>query len=83
MFVYDALIEALQSGETSIACVDFHKAYLELQKVNPETGKVRLQEEYDVSRICCLFQYINVVIRVHIMYLALVCEKTNFMGGGG
>ena len=52
MFVYDALLEALKCGDTSIPCVDFRKRYAEmLSKINNETGKVRLMEEFEVGQI--------------------------------
>ena len=49
IFVYDALLEALKSGDTSIPCVDFRQKFLDLQRVNPDTDKTFLEEEYEVS----------------------------------
>lgn len=52
VFVYDALLEALKCGDTSIPCVDFRRRYLDMNtKVSQETGKVRLEEEFEVRFI--------------------------------
>lgn len=48
MFVYDALLEAFKSGDTAVSCVDFRKRFMELSRLNPQTGKLRLLEEYEV-----------------------------------
>ena len=48
MFVYDALLEAFKSGDTAIPCVDFRKRFLELSRMNPETGRQHFLEEYEV-----------------------------------
>ncbi|ELU04626.1 hypothetical protein CAPTEDRAFT_173573 [Capitella teleta] len=48
VFVYEALLEALKSGDTSIPCVDFRKRYNDLLKKNPETEKTFLEEEYEL-----------------------------------
>jgi hypothetical protein len=50
--VYEALLEALKSGDTSIPCVDFRKRYNDLLKKNPESGKTFLEEEYEVKGDC-------------------------------
>ena len=47
--MYDALLEALKSGETSYPCSTFRQQYEDLKEVNPETGRVRLEEEFEVS----------------------------------
>ena len=60
-FVYDALLEALKSGDTSISCAVFRRKYRHLQEVNPDTGRVRMVEEFEVSR---LLSHIN-KIRLH------------------
>ena len=55
-FVYEALLEALKSGDTAIPCVDFRKRFCDLLKKNPDTGKVRLAEEFEV-RVYTMFVY--------------------------
>ena len=47
--MYEALLEALKSGDTAMPCVDFRKRYCDLLKENPDTGKVRLEEEFEVA----------------------------------
>jgi protein tyrosine phosphatase len=48
IFVHDALLEALKSGDTSIPCVDFRKRYLDLCRANPISGKLRIEEEFEL-----------------------------------
>ena len=48
-FVYEALLEALKSGDTSISCAVFRRRYRELLEVNPDTDRIRLEEEFEVS----------------------------------
>ncbi|KAI0228027.1 Receptor-type tyrosine-protein phosphatase mu [Lamellibrachia satsuma] len=48
VFVYDALLEAFKSGDTAVSCVDFRKRFMELSRLNPQTGKLRLLEEYEL-----------------------------------
>ena len=47
--MYDALLEALKCGDTSIPCVDFRKRYLELCTVENDTDKSRIEEEFEVN----------------------------------
>jgi len=46
--VYDALLEALKAGNTVILCTDLPDEYERLCRVNPDKGKSRLQEQYEV-----------------------------------
>ena len=58
MFVYDALLEAFKScciivGAVCVCIrcltrVDFRKRFLELSRMNPETGRQHFLEEYEV-----------------------------------
>jgi len=48
VFVYDALLEALNSGDTSIPCIEFRQAYQELCEIGA-TGKSSLQQQYEVK----------------------------------
>lgn len=48
IFVYDALIEAFNSGDTIIPCSEFQEVYEEMCKVDPETEKTKLQLEFEV-----------------------------------
>jgi len=65
-FVYEALLEALKSGDTSISCAVFRRRYRELQEVNPESGHVRLEEEFEVSS-CELFDHCQLVFYLVMM----------------
>lgn len=48
IFVYEALLEALKAGNTAIPCSDFEMTYEGLCAVDPEKGKSKLQEQYEV-----------------------------------
>ena len=48
IFVYDGLMEALMSGETSTPCSQFSEDYEKLKQVDPDTGKSNLQSQYEV-----------------------------------
>ena len=37
------------SGDTSVPCPELQEQYEELQKVNPETNKSKLQDQFEVS----------------------------------
>jgi len=49
MFVYDAVLEALKFGDTSVPCIELRQKYAKLLAVNPESGKTFCQEEYEVG----------------------------------
>ena len=49
IFVYDGLLEALMSGDTSIPCPELQERYEQLKEVDPETKKSKLQDQFDVS----------------------------------
>jgi len=49
IFVYDAILEALKCGDTSVPCTELRQKYAKLLKVNPESGKTYCQEEYEVN----------------------------------
>jgi len=51
IFLHDALLEALKSGDTAIPCVDFRKVYLDICKPEPDTGKKKIEEEFDLMCI--------------------------------
>jgi len=48
MFVYDAILEALKCGDTSVPCTELRQNYARLLNVNKETGKTFCEEEYEV-----------------------------------
>jgi protein tyrosine phosphatase len=48
VFVYDALLEALAAGDTSIPSTEFRERLADLRKVNPNTGKTRCLEEFEM-----------------------------------
>ncbi len=50
IFVYDGLMEALMTGETSTPCPHFKEEYDKLQEVDAETGKSKLQSQYEVGK---------------------------------
>lgn len=57
MFVYDAILEALKCGDTSIPCTELRQSYAKLLEINAETGKTFCQEEFEVCcylLICCI-----------------------------
>lgn len=49
-FVYNALLEALKSGNTVISCSEFRSVYEALCRVDDKTGKSRLQEQFEASQ---------------------------------
>ena len=48
LFVYDALLEALKSGNTAIPCSDFRGEYALMCRVDPTTEKSALQTQFEV-----------------------------------
>ena len=50
--MYDGLLEALMSGDTSIPCPELQERYKQLKEVDPETKKSKLQDQFDVSSLC-------------------------------
>ena len=50
--MYDGLLEALMSGDTSIPCPELQERYKQLKEVDPETKKSKLQDQFDVSTLC-------------------------------
>ena len=48
MFVYDALLEALKSGDTSIPCVEFRQRYEQLIKAEFSAANSPLQDQFEV-----------------------------------
>ena len=69
MFVYDALLEALKTGNTAIPCSDFRGAFEMLCRIDSESEseeeegvveksdepKTRLQKQFEVSQIVSVF----------------------------
>ena len=49
LFVYDALLEALKSGNTSLKCHTFAEDYEKLCEKDPKTGKSQLQVQFEVN----------------------------------
>ena len=47
--MYDGLLEALMSGDTSIPCPELQERYKQLKEVDPETKKSKLQDQFEVS----------------------------------
>ena len=47
--MYDGLLEALMSGDTSIPCPALQERYKQLKEVDPETKKSKLQDQFEVS----------------------------------
>ena len=47
--MYDALHEALESGDTVIQASTFRKDYAKLCKEDPETSKTFLSKQFEVS----------------------------------
>ena len=50
--MYDGLLEALMSGDTSIPCPELQERYKQLKEVDPDTKKSKLQVQFDVSTLC-------------------------------
>ena len=50
-FVYDAVLDALLSGETTIPNSTFSEVYEEMCTLKPETSSTPLEDQFDV---CCL-----------------------------
>ena len=51
VFVYDALLEALKSGNTAIPCSMFREEYEKISHCGPEREKSLLQEQFEVSPV--------------------------------
>ena len=51
IFLHDALLEALKCGETTIPCKSFRTRYAQLCQINPETGRVKVEDEFEVSTV--------------------------------
>ncbi len=47
-FVYNAVLEAITLGETTIPCYQFEKKYKELLQVNEKTKTTQLEEQFKV-----------------------------------
>ena len=48
IFVYDALLEALQTGDTAIPCSEFRMEFDLLCKTEEEGTKSKIQEQFEV-----------------------------------
>ncbi|XP_046841964.1 titin-like isoform X3 [Xenia sp. Carnegie-2017] len=46
IFIHNVLLEAINNGETEIPVEDFPETLKEIMSVNPETGVVRVEEEF-------------------------------------
>ena len=59
-FVYKALLEAHQTGETVIPSHEMEARYSELKTVNKETGRRKIEEQFMVkSRFVCLMIWLT------------------------
>ena len=47
--MYDAVHEALLSGDTAIQAAKFKEKYAELCEPDPQTGKTKLAKQFEVS----------------------------------
>ena len=56
MFVYKALLEALQSGDTTIPSNDMEVRFAELKQTNAKTGKTTTEEQFAVSKFVSLIK---------------------------
>ena len=52
VFIHDALLEAIECGESEVAARDLRDQYMRLGEVDEVQGKTRFQMEYEV-RSCC------------------------------
>ena len=52
MFVYHALLEAYESGETAIPSRHLHQKFADLTRPQPDSGLCRLETEFNV----CVWQ---------------------------
>lgn len=57
MFIYDALLEALRSGETAIPAGEFRSAFSAMCKLDPDSNTTPLQVEFEVSVMACQVTY--------------------------
>ena len=62
--LYTALIDQIQTADAAIPCPQFSSVYDRLQKINSDTLKSKLQEQYQVSLIKS--SYIKIKIKVKI-----------------
>ena len=53
MFVYDALLDALKSGNTSMKCSTFRDDYKMLLEIDKDTGKSQLQVQFETLQSMC------------------------------
>ena len=53
MFIYDALLEALRSGETAIPAGEFRVKFAAMCKLNYDTNCTPLQVEFEVRSDKC------------------------------
>ena len=60
--MYDALLEALKSGDTAIGCAEFKERYDEMCQVDPETEKSKLMLEFEVRMIPSVIFSFNIFI---------------------
>ena len=58
MFVYDALLEALKTGNTAIGCAEFKERYEDMCKIIPDTEKSKLMIEFEVRIIDYVVPYL-------------------------
>ena len=52
-FIYDALLEAVIVGDTEIGVKDLSARISDLERINPETNKSLLVEEFEVCILQC------------------------------
>ncbi len=48
VFIYEAILEAIMCGDTSIAAPELKKVILSLQEVDTTTGKTGIQQQFEV-----------------------------------
>jgi hypothetical protein len=58
IFVYDALLEAIVAKDTTIPKSSFRAAFEELSE-NENGIETRLEKQYDVSEIFCVFLFLS------------------------
>lgn len=54
IFVYNAVLEAITLGETTIPCYLFEEKYKELHQIDSKTNSTQLEEQFKVGmhRLC-------------------------------
>ena len=88
IFIYRALMEMGQYGDTEIAATQLKAQVEKLRQRENGKEKCRMEEEYDVSRAVLIFLfYRNSFIYIHIFFLqkisAVLEERKSFSVGGG